>query len=158
MVGPPTSPHGDGQGITAKRPLSWGISCMERCARTLGLLVHVPVNPFGKKPAGPCPAPARWPHGCRSGEPGSSVLAQPVPWEQTGKEQLWLTTHSGTSPSCGFPSPALLPPCCSLCPLTPIASSIPFVLGILSDLSSGSHSWLKTVPLAVWDQAEGASC
>lgn len=64
VVGPPTSPRGDGQGITAKRPLSWGISCMERCAHTLGMLVHVPVNPFGKKPAGLCLAPARWPHGC----------------------------------------------------------------------------------------------
>lgn len=156
-MGLPLSAHGKGQGIIPKRPPSWGISCMERCAHALGMLVHAPVNPSGKRSPGPPPAPAQWPHGCGSGELGSSVLAQPVPWERAGKEQLRLTTYPGTSPSCAFPTSCLIATVPSLCSLAPIASGIPFVLSILSDLSSGSHSQLRRVPLAGWDQAGGAS-
>jgi len=81
----PTPACGKGQGIIPKHPPSWGISCVERCAHALGMLVHVSVNPSGKKPSAPPPAPAPWPCRCGSGEPDSSVLAQPVPWERAGK-------------------------------------------------------------------------
>lgn len=53
---PPTSPHGKGQGIIPKRPPSWGISCVERCAHAPGMLVHVLANPSGKKKPGPSPS------------------------------------------------------------------------------------------------------
>lgn len=111
-MGPPLSAHGKGQGIICKCSLSWGISCVERCAHAMGMLVHVPINPSGKKPPSPPPAPPQWPCRCSSGEPSSSVLAQPVPQERAGKEQLWLTTYPGMRPSCVLSPHCLQLPFC----------------------------------------------
>lgn len=94
--GNPLSAHGEGQGIIPKHLPHCGISCMERCAHALRVLVNAPVNHLEKSPqllrGGPAdavqasPAPAFWLRLCR----GSGA----------GKEQLWLirlTTYPGMS-------------------------------------------------------------